>query len=67
VLLLQAKHHAAEVLADEVLQEVMDRVACLDAMLLEKLVGQIAASFECELLRQAKSVIAVEQNVLDLL
>jgi hypothetical protein len=67
VLLLQANHHAAEVLADEVLEEAMGRVACLDAMLLEELVGQVAARFECEFLREAKSVVAVEQNVFDLL
>jgi hypothetical protein len=45
----------------------MSRVACLDAMLLEELVGQVAAGFECKFLREAKSVVAVEQNVLDLL
>jgi hypothetical protein len=67
VLLLQTNHHAAEVLADEVLEEAMSRVAFLDAMLLEELVGQVAAGFECEFLREAKSVVAVEQNVLDLL
>ena len=67
MLLLQTNHHAAEVLADEVLEEAMRRVACLDAMLLEELVGQVAAGFECKFLREAKSVVAVEQNVLDLL
>jgi hypothetical protein len=29
-------------------------------MLLEELVGQVAAGFECEFLREAKSVVAVE-------
>ena len=67
MLLLQTKHHAAEVLADKVLEEVMNRVVCLDAMLLEELVGKVAAGFECEFLREAKSVVAVEENVLDLL
>jgi hypothetical protein len=67
VLLLQANHHAAEVLADKVLEEVVRRVVCLDAMLLEELVGQVAAGLECEFFREAKSVVAVEENVLDLL
>ena len=40
---------------------------CVDAMLLEELVGQVTAGFEGEFLREAKSVVAVEQNVLDLL
>jgi hypothetical protein len=43
------------------------RVVCLDAMLLEEFVGQIAAGLECKFFREAKSVVAVEENVLDLL
>ena len=65
--LLQPNHHPAEVLADEVFEQVMDGVAFLDAMLLKELVCQIAAGFECELLGKAKSVVAVEEDVFDLL
>jgi hypothetical protein len=66
VFLLQPDHHPAEVLADEVFEEVVGGVAGLDAMFLEELVGQVAASFECEFLGQAKRVVAVEEDVLDL-
>jgi hypothetical protein len=47
VFLLQTDHHPAEILADEVFEEVVSGVVLLDAMFLEELVGQVAASFEC--------------------
>ena len=37
-----------------------------DAIFLEELVGQVAASFEGEFLGQAERVVAVEEDVLDL-
>jgi hypothetical protein len=37
--LLQTDHHAAEVLAHEVFEEVVNGIALLDAMFLEELVG----------------------------
>jgi hypothetical protein len=45
----------------------MGGVVCLNAMLLEQFVGQVGAGFERELLRQAERVVAVEQDILDLL
>ena len=65
--LLETNHHSAEVLADKVFEEVMDSVAFLDAMLLEELVRQVAACFECKLLGKAEGVIAVEEDVFNLL
>ena len=66
VLLLQTDHHAAEVLADKAFEEAVGGVAMRDAIFLEELVGQVAASFEGEFLGQAERVVAVEEDVLDL-
>ena len=67
VLLLQAEEHVAEVVANEVLQEAVGVIAGIDLVLLEHLVGEIGASLEGETLGLAERVIAVEEDVLDLL
>ena len=66
VLLLQAQHHAAEVLPDKLLEKALGRVVRVDAMLLEKLVGQVGAGFEGQTLALNEGVVAVEENVLNL-
>jgi len=66
VLLLETHQHSAEVLTDKVFEEGVDTVAFLDAMFLEKLVGEIGASFEGETLGEDEGVVAVEEDVFDL-
>ena len=66
VLLLQRDHHAAEVLAHEVDEQLRARVALAEAMFFEDRVGERGARFEGELFRQDKCVVAVEEDVGDL-
>jgi hypothetical protein len=42
-------------------------VAVLDLVFLEDLVGEICASLEGELLRENEGVVAIEEDILDLL
>jgi len=65
-LLLEAVEHAAEVLADEVGEELFDGVAFLDVMFLEELVGQVGAGFKGEVFGEDEGVVAVEEDVFDL-
>jgi hypothetical protein len=65
--LLEVDHHATEVLANKLLEELVDGVALALAMLLEKLVGEVGASLEGKTFGEAESVITVEQDVLDLM
>ena len=44
----------------------MGRVVGIDLVFLEKLVGEVGASLKSKLLGQAESVVAVKQEVLDL-
>jgi len=53
--------------ADEVLEEGVDIVASVDVVLLEDLVGELGASLEGQALGLAEGVVAVEQDVLDLM
>lgn len=64
--LLKVDHHATEVLTDELLEELVDRVALSLAILLQQLVGEVSASLKGKTLREAESVVAIKQNVLDL-
>jgi hypothetical protein len=41
-------------------------VAVGDVVLFEDLIGEVGAGFEGELLRENESVVAVEENILDL-
>ena len=66
VLLLQAVEHTAEVVADKVLKQLLERVALRLAKLLKHLIGQVGAGLEGQALRQTKRVVAVEKDVLDL-
>jgi hypothetical protein len=67
VLGLQGEQHAAEVVADEVLEQGLGRVALVgDAMLVEDLVGELGAGLKGQVLRLAEGVVAVEQDVLGL-
>lgn len=50
VLLLETNHHAAEVLANEGFEEVINGVALLDLVDLEEFIGEIGAGFEGETL-----------------
>lgn len=66
VLLLEATHHATEVLTDEVLEELRTGVTLLGVgELLEDLVREFSASLEGELLGQDEGVVTVEQDLLD--
>ena len=67
VLLLEIGDHASEVLAYELLEELVDSVAFFLVVLLEKLVGEVCTSFEGETLGEAESVVTVEEDILDLL
>ena len=66
VFLLDGHHHAAEVLADEVFDELVASVAVRDALLLEDGVGEIGTCFEGEHFREDKSVVTVEEEIFDL-
>ena len=44
----------------------MDGVAGIDVVFFEEFIGEVRAGFESELLRKAESVVAVEEDVLDL-
>jgi hypothetical protein len=59
VFLLEADHHPAEVVAHEVLEELVDCVALGEAMFLEELVCEIRAGFEGEALGEDEGVVAV--------
>ena len=66
MLLLETHHHATEILTNEVFKERVGGVASIDIVLLEEFIGEVGASFEGQTLREAKGVVAVEKNVLDL-
>ena len=53
-------------MADKVLEEGVDIVAGADVVLFEDFVGELGTGFEGEALRLAESVVAVEEDVLDL-
>jgi hypothetical protein len=54
-------------LADKLLEELRSSVAFRLSMLFQDLVGKFGTSFERKVLTQNESVVAVEQNLLDLL
>lgn len=62
----EAGHHAAEVLADELVHELGAAIALLEAELLENLVGELSAGLERGVLGENERVIAVEEKALDL-
>jgi hypothetical protein len=66
VLLLEPLEHATEVVADKVLEELVRRVAVVDIVLLEHLVGELGAGLEGEALGLHERVVAVEEDVADL-
>jgi hypothetical protein len=67
VFLLQADHHAAEVLPHEVFEQLFTRVVdILDVVLFEELVGEVGTGFEGEALGEDERVVAVEEDVFDL-
>ena len=68
VLLLQTVEHAAEVVADVVLEQLGTGVVrrVLDIVLLHHLVGEVGAGLESKMLRLDERVVAVEHDVLDL-
>ena len=66
MLLLKTGHHASEVLANEVFEEGVGGIALRLVVLLEDLIGEVGTCFESKTLREAKGVVAVEEDVLDL-
>lgn len=64
--LLQLDAHAAEVLADERLEELVDGVLVVDVVLLEDLIAELGAGFEGEELGLGERVVAVEEDIVDL-
>ena len=66
MLLHESLDHPAEVHAHEVGEEAIDGVGLVDVVLLHDLVGKVGACFEGETLRLAESVVAVEEDILDL-
>lgn len=65
-LLLKRDHHAAEVLANKVLEELGAGIALWLSISFEDLVGKIGASLKGEFFAQDEGVIAVKENLLDL-
>ena len=66
VLFLQVHDHAAEVLADEVVEEFGAGVAVWDVIFGEDLVGEIGTGFKGEFFRENEGVVAVEEDFGDL-
>jgi hypothetical protein len=66
VLLLNGHHHAAEVLADEIFDQLVASVAVRDALFLEDGVGEVGTCFEGEDFGEDQSVITVEEEIFDL-
>lgn len=64
--LLELVAHAAEVLSDERLEELVDVVDMVNVVLLEDLVAQVGAGLEGAELGESKGVVAVIENVGDL-
>jgi hypothetical protein len=63
---LQTDEHATEVLADEVFKQAVDGITVGETMLLQDLIGKVGTGFKGQTLRQDESVVAVEEDVLDL-
>lgn len=59
---LQGDDHAAEVLADEVVEQLGAGVAFLDFVFGEDLVGEVGAGFEGEFFAEDEGVVAVEED-----
>lgn len=66
VLALQRDHHAAEVLADEILDELLASVAVGNVALGEDLVGNVGAGLESQLLGHDEGVVTIEQELSNL-
>jgi hypothetical protein len=66
VQLLQRREHAAEVLADELLDQGLAGEALLDVATGGDLVDEVGAGLEGELLGEDERVVAVEQKSSDL-
>lgn len=66
VLGLQRDHHPAEVLADEILDQLLAGVAIAEAILFQDLVGKVSTGLEGQLFREDEGVVAVEEDVVDL-
>jgi len=62
----EAHHHAAEVLADELGEQLRAGVAVFDVLFGEDFVGKLGAGFEGEGFGEDEGVVAVEQDLLDL-
>ena len=65
-LFLEVHDHAAEVLADEVIEEFGAGVAVWDIEFGEDLVGEVGTSFEGELFGEDEGVVTVEEDFGDL-
>lgn len=65
-LLLEVDDHAAEVLADEVIEELGTGVAVGDVIFGEDLVGEVGTGFEGELFREDEGIVTVEEDFSDL-
>lgn len=66
VLFLQAIEHAAEVVADKLLEQLVDGVAGIAVVLGKDFIGEVGAGLKSQTLTQAESVVAVEEDVLSL-
>lgn len=66
VLGLKRDHHAAEVLSNEVLDELLARVAIRDLTLGKDFICDVCTRLERQLLREDEGVIAVQQDLVDL-
>lgn len=65
-LLLEVDDHAAEVLADEVIEELGTGVAIGNVVFGEDLVGEVGTSFEGELFREDEGIVTVKEDFSDL-
>lgn len=66
VLFLEVHNHAAEVLADEFIEELGAGVAVGNVVLGEDLVGEVGAGFEGEFFRENEGIVTVEEDFCDL-
>lgn len=64
--LLELVAHATEVLSDECLEELVDRVDMINVVFLEDLVAEVGAGLEGEELGESEGVVAVKEDVGDL-
>jgi hypothetical protein len=60
--LAEGNHHAAEVLADELVEELWAGVAVRKSLVLEDFICKLGAGLEGKLLREDERIVAIEEN-----